>query len=67
MVFRIYDRATGDLVGSYNSRSYHDQFDFPSAEAARDANVNGLFKDRKRYRIAEVRTIETIIDFDVDA
>lgn len=62
-VFRIIDCETGHAVGSY-SRSYHDEFDFKSADEARDANVHGIFRNTERYKIAEYRVTYELINED---
>lgn len=64
-VFRIINRTTEEAIGSY-SRSYRDEFDFSSAEAARDANCHGIFKDKAKYKIAKYRVIYELIEDDVD-
>lgn len=46
VVYRIWDTQRKEYVGSY-SRSYHDEFDFPSEQAALNANVHGMFKNPK--------------------
>lgn len=63
-VYRIFDRQTGQPVGSY-SRACHDEFDFASPEHARNANCHDIFQDRKKYRIAKVEITETIVEEDV--
>jgi hypothetical protein len=63
-VFRIIDRETGKAVGSY-SRAYCDEFDFRSAEEARDANCHDIFQDREKYKIAKYRVIYELIEDDV--
>jgi hypothetical protein len=66
IVYRIIDRDTGAAVGSY-SRAYCDEYDFESAGRARTANVHGMFKDKRKYAIAQYRVIYELIDPDVDA
>ncbi len=63
-VFRIIDRQTGEAQGSY-SRAYCDEFDFYSPDQARTANCHGIFKDRKKYRIAKYRVTYELLDDDV--
>lgn len=63
-VYRIIERETGGLVGSY-SRAYCDEYDFVSAEEARLANCHGVFKDKKKYAIAKYRVTYELIDPDV--
>lgn len=62
-VFRIIDKETGEAVGSY-SRAYCDEYDFPSVEDARNANWQGLFKNKEKYRIAQYRVSYKLIDED---
>lgn len=64
IVYRIIDNQTGDAVGSY-SRAYCDEYDFGSAEGARNANCWGIFKDRKKYRIAKYKVTYELVDDDV--
>ena len=59
-VYRIIDRATGEAVGSY-SRACRDEYDFHSEEAARNANVHGMFKDENKYRIEKYRVTYELI------
>jgi hypothetical protein len=49
IVYRIWNKETKKYEGSY-SRSYHDEYDFSSEEAARNANHYGIFK-RPEYEI----------------
>lgn len=63
-VFRIIDRTTGEPMGSY-SRACCDEYDFDSAEAARGANVHGIFQDREKYRVAKYRVTYELIEEDV--
>lgn len=61
-VYRIIDKKTGNSVGSF-SRAYCDEYDFNSADEARNANCHGIFKDKKNYKIAKYKvTYELIID-----
>ncbi len=46
IVYRIINNRTGEAEGSY-SRGYCDEFDFKSASQARNANCNGMFKNKK--------------------
>ncbi len=64
-VYRIIDKSTGSPVGSY-SRAYCDEFDFNTAEEARNANCHGTFKDRSRYQIAKYTVTYTLVDGDAD-
>lgn len=62
VVYRIIDRSTDEPVGSY-SRACHDEYDFKSPMAARNANCNGLFADDSKYKIAAYKvTYELIAD-----
>jgi hypothetical protein len=63
-VFRIIDRNTGEAVGSY-SRACCDEFDFHSANEARNANCHGMFEDTARYKIAKYRVTYELIADDV--
>jgi hypothetical protein len=63
-VYRIFDRRTSEPVGSY-SRSYHDEYDFASAEQARSANCHDMFQNRDKYRIAKIEVIEKVVEEDV--
>ena len=65
IVFRIIDRNTGQFIGSF-SRAYCDEYDFMSAERARNANCWGIFKDTKKYKIAKYRVTYELIADDVD-
>lgn len=60
IVYRIIDRESGHNVGSY-SRAAHDEYDFHSPEAARSANVHGMFEDRKKYAIGKYRLTYELI------
>ena len=64
IVYRIIDRATGEVMGSY-SRAYCDEYDFNSSEEARDANCHGIFQNRAKYKIAKYQVTYTLIDDDV--
>lgn len=66
IVFRIIDTKTGDAVGSY-SRAYVDEYDFTSPQEARTANCHGMFKDRRKYKIAKYRVTYELIEDDCDA
>ena len=63
-VFRIIERKSGEAVGSY-SRAYCDEYDFYSAEEARNANCHGVFQDRIKYKIAKYQVIYKLIKDDV--
>jgi hypothetical protein len=65
-VFRIHDRKTGAVQSAY-SRAYHDERDFDSVSSARNANVHGIYKDRREYRVAKYRVIYELIEDDCDA
>lgn len=62
-VYRIIDRKTGEVQGSY-SRA-HDGFDFASAYEARHANCHGMFEDTVKYKIAKYRVTYELIEDDV--
>ncbi len=64
-IFRIIDRKTQKAVPSY-SRAYHDEYDFGSVSNAREANCHGMFKDKKKYAIAEYAVTETLVNPDAD-
>lgn len=63
-VFRIIDRKSGEAVGSY-SRAYCDEYDFTSADSARNANCHGMFKNKKVYKIAKYKVTYELIEDDV--
>lgn len=63
--YRIVDRETEKVQGVY-SRAYHDEYDFHSVEAAREANCHGIHKNKKKYRIDQVRITEEVIREGVD-
>jgi len=63
-VFRIIDRESGEATGSY-SRAYCDEYDFHSAEEARNANCHGVFKDEEKYKIAKYKVTYELIEEDV--
>lgn len=65
VVFRIVNRQTGEVQGVY-SRAYHDEYDFPTIEAARNANVHGIYQNRDRYRIALYVVRTELVDPEVD-
>ena len=64
-VYRILDRTYNNVIGSY-SRAYHDEFNFRTVEEARNANVHGMFKDKKKYKINKYKVIFELIEDDVD-
>jgi len=64
-VFRIIDRATGAVVGSY-SRSCCDEYDFTSPQQARSANCHDLFQNRDKYAIAKYQVTYTLLDGDCE-
>lgn len=64
IVFRIIDRKTGEVTGSY-SRAYCNEYDFESDERARSANVHGIFKDKEKYAIAQYKVTYELINPDV--
>ena len=64
-VFRIIKRDTGEHQGSF-SRACHDEYDFSSPENARNANVHGMFEDKRKFKIAKYRVTYELIQDDVD-
>jgi hypothetical protein len=64
IVFRIIDEK-GEAVGSY-SRAYCNEYDFQSVEEARSANINDMFRDKKKYKIARYHVIYKLLDPDCD-
>jgi hypothetical protein len=64
-VFRIIDRQTGEAKGSYSRANCH-EFDFNSAEEARNANVHGMFNDKNKYAIAKYRVVYEMVEENVD-
>lgn len=62
IVYRIIDRTTGEVMGSY-SRAYCEEYDFESPAQARNSNV--LFQDRARYAIAQYRVTYELLAEDV--
>ena len=65
IVHRIIDIKTGKPVGVY-SRACHDEYDFETAEQARNANVHGIHKDKTKYKIARYKVTYTLISDDCD-
>lgn len=65
VVFRIIQRATGEAQGSY-SRACCDEYDFSSSEEARNANCHGIYRNKRRYKIAKYLVTYTLLDDDVD-
>ena len=64
-IFRIIDNETNEAIGSY-SRAYCDEYDFRSVESARSANCHNMFKDKKKYRIAEYEVTYKLIKHNCD-
>ena len=64
IVFRIIDTTIGEAVGSY-SRAYCDEYDFYTAQQARNANCHGEFQDRAKYQIAKYKVSYELIEEDV--
>lgn len=62
-VYMILDRKTGEPVGSY-SRSYHDEYEFRTRDAALNANCHGMFKDEDKYEIARYLVTYKRVDDD---
>ncbi len=60
-IFRIINRETGEVVGSY-SRACCNEYDFESVEHARGANCHGIFEDKEKYRIAQYKVTYELID-----
>ena len=65
IVYRIVNNYTNEFEGSY-SRSCCDEYDFRSAEEAKNANCHGMFRDRKKYRIAKYKVTYELIEDNVD-
>ena len=63
IVYRIIDKATGEVVGSY-SRACCDEYDFSSISSARNANCHGIFEDQKKYSIAKYRVTYKLVEED---
>ena len=62
-VFRIIDRKTEEHQGVY-SRAYHDEYDFNSAEEARNSNCHGIYQDKGKYKISKYRVVYELIEDD---
>ena len=62
-VFMIHDRESGEAQGVY-SRSYHDEYEFSSAECARSSNCHGIYEDKDKFRIARYRVTYELIEED---
>lgn len=60
-IFRIIEKSTETPVGVY-SKSYHDRFDFNSADEALESNCHGVFKNREKYKIVKYRVTYELID-----
>jgi len=63
--YRIINRKTGDMEGTY-SRACHTQYEFGSPEEARSSNCHNIYQDRGKYRIAKYRVTYELIEEDVD-
>ncbi len=63
IVYRILDRDSGSLQGSY-SRAYCNEYDFESIGEARTANVHGVFEDESKYKIAKYRITYELLEDD---
>lgn len=61
IVYRILDAETGEARGSY-SRACCDEFDFESAEEARQSNVHGLFEDRTKFKGAKYKVTYELLE-----
>ena len=66
IVFRIIDKKTGEAQGSY-SRACCDEYDFSSAQEARNANVHGIYHNAERYKIAKYWVTYELIEDGIDA
>jgi hypothetical protein len=64
-IYRIFDRNTGEQKGAY-SRSYHTEYDFSSVSDARNSNVNDIYRDRVKYRIAKYKVTVELVEEDAD-
>jgi len=64
-IYRLVDRQTEKTISVYN-RSYHDVWDFSSAENAREANVHGIYRDKSKFKVAKLRVTEELIEEDCD-
>lgn len=60
-VYKIIDKSTGEVQGVY-SRSYHDEFEFNSAEAARASNCHGIYENNEKYKISKFKVTYTLIE-----
>ncbi len=61
IIYRLIDKETGEPVGSY-SRAYCDEYDFDSADQARNANCWGIFQDKEKYSIAKYRVTYELLE-----
>jgi len=61
IVFRIINNKTGHAEGSY-SRACCDEYDFSSADSARNANCHGAYKDTEKYSIAKYKVTYELIE-----
>jgi len=64
IIYRIINND-GNFIGSY-SRAYCDEYDFNSAEEARDSNCHGMFKDKEKYKIAKYKVTYELLDESCD-
>lgn len=64
-VFRIRNRKTGKIEGSYERGNYT-KTEFSSAEAARMSNCHDIFQDRDKYAIEEYRVTYELVEADHD-
>lgn len=60
IVFRIINQK-GEAVGSPSN-----EYDFESVKQARSANIHGIFKDKKKYKIAKYHIMYKLLDPDCD-
>ena len=64
VIFRILDRKTDEPQGVYG-RDYRDEYDFDSADDARDANCHGIYQNKEKFKIAKYRVTYELIEDDV--
>lgn len=65
IVYRILNRNTNEAKGSY-SRACCYEYDFKSADEARESNCHGIFKDKDMYKIAKYKVTYELINDDVN-
>jgi len=64
-VYRIIDRETGQVKGSY-SRAYCNEYDFETGVEARTSNCHGVFENKEKYQIAKYKVTYELIAEDCD-